>query len=69
MFFDADAEVILANQKLRDVRGELARFRLAKDFPQRPSPVLALFDAAVVRASQGSVRRHAERVTRFDTQA
>lgn len=59
-----DFEVMLAEQRLQDGIEQINRFRLKPEktaVAATPARFLAVFDAAVVRASGPSSRRHAER--------
>jgi hypothetical protein len=59
-----DFEVMIAEQRLRDDIDQISRLRLKREktaVATTPSRFLAVFDAAVVRASGPSSRRHAER--------
>ena len=69
MNFVTDYEITVANRRIEDMRLEIANNRIRSAFasnegsPRSFKPV-AVFDAAVTRASQGSVRRHSARIGR-----
>jgi hypothetical protein len=59
-----DFEVMIARQRLEDDIDQITRLRLKREktaVATTPARFLAVFDAAVVRASGPSSRRHAER--------
>lgn len=65
MFMDEHAEVMMAKQRLEATRQEIAAFRMARH--SSPAGRLgAVVDGALIRATQGAVRRQAERQSRAD---
>jgi hypothetical protein len=59
-----DFEVLLAEQRLQDDISLINRLRLKREKTEvatTPARFLAVFDAAVVRASRGATRRQAQR--------
>ncbi len=70
MNFVTDYEINVANRRIEDMRLEIANNRIRSAMashegsPRGFKPVafpIALFDSAMTRASQGSVRRHSAR--------
>ena len=66
MNFATDYEIQVAHRRIEDMRLEIAANRIgsanaAHEGAPRPFNVVALFDAAVARASEGAVRRNSQR--------
>lgn len=68
MFLDEQAELTLVSQRFETTQREVAAFRLARaNRASRPAPSVGAFiDRALVKATQGAVRRQEARLSRTD---